>query len=81
MSWNIPAIMKAQLQGLHKSLIEALSGRYFSINDYYHALFRQIFSIPKMLYHLGDKKHNTLTLALMENAGIARDIKNKIDGL
>lgn len=81
LSWNIPAIMKAQLQGLHKSLIEALSGRYFSINDYYHALFRQIFSIPKMLYHLGDKKHNTLILALMENAGIARDIKNKIDGL
>jgi hypothetical protein len=34
-----------------------------------------------MLYHLGDVKHNDLSLAILEHNEIARDVSSKIDDL
>lgn len=34
-----------------------------------------------MIHHLGDSKYNDLTLALLERAGIARNLEDKINSL
>lgn len=78
LSWNMAAITKSFLQGMHKSTVEALAGRYFDKNQYYKLLASKIFKIPTMLYHMSDPTHNDLTLALLENAGIARDLNDKV---
>lgn len=78
LSWNMAAITKSFLQGMHKSTVEALAGRYFDKNQYYKLLASKIFKLPTMLYHMSDPTHNDLTLALLENAGIARDLNDKV---
>lgn len=78
---NMPAIGKALVQGTHKSIVEALAGRYYNANDYFRALGQMIFNIPRMLFHIGDKKHNYLPLAIMEHNEIAREVSNKTEGI
>nr|DAM14760.1 MAG TPA: hypothetical protein [Caudoviricetes sp.] len=34
-----------------------------------------------MLYHLGDAKHNNLSLAILEHNEIARDVNSKVEYL
>lgn len=81
LGWNLTAITKSLFQGLHKSTVEALSGRYFNAQNYYKLLAKNIFNIPKMIHHLGDSKYNDLTLALLERAGIARNLEDKTNSL
>ena len=81
LAFNIGALSKALFQGQHKSLVEALAGRYYSMKDYLVAEGNMILNIPKMLYHLGDAKHNNLNLALMEYNGITMDYSEKVKDL
>lgn len=74
---NIPAIAKALLQGLHKSVVEGFAKRYYNINDYAVALFHQILKIPEMLLNLGNTRHSDLTLLIMEQMQIGTDINAK----
>lgn len=78
---NFPAITKALFQGVHKSIVESLAGRYFNSKDYFKALTTNTFNIPNMLCHLGDTKHNDLSLAILEHNEIARDVSSKISNL
>lgn len=78
LGWNLAAISKSFLQGIHKSTVEALANRYFDRNTYYRLLAYKIFKLPTILYHLSDPKHNDLTLSLLERSGIARDLNDKI---
>lgn len=78
---NFPAIVKALFQGVHKSVVEALAGRYFNSKNYFKSLATNTFNIPRMLYHLGDTKHNDLSLAILEYNEIARDVSSKVDDL
>lgn len=78
---NVPAITKALFQGIHKSVVEALAGRYFSSKEYFKSLATNTFNIPNMLYHLGDAKHNNLSLAILEHNEIARDVSSKVEYL
>lgn len=77
LSNNFGALGKALFQGLHKSVVEAIGGRYYSADDYFYALGRNLLKMPKMLWNLGNVKHNDLTLALMEANGISRDSRQK----
>lgn len=77
LSNNFGALGKALFQGIHKSVVEAIGGRYYSADDYFYALGRNLLKMPKMLWNLGNVKHNDLTLALMEHNGISRDSRQK----
>lgn len=81
LSNNIPAITKALFQGIHKSVVEALAGRYFKSNNYFKSLVNVVFDIPNMLIHLGNPKHNNTLLALMEHNEIARTTDDKVSDL
>ena len=77
LSHNYTALGKSLFQGIHKSVVEAIGGRYYSADDYFFALGRNLFKLPKMLWNLGNVKHNDLTLAIMEYNGISRDSREK----
>lgn len=77
LSNNFGALGKALFQGIHKSVVEAIGGRYYSADDYFYALGRNLLKMPKMLWNLGNVKHNDLTLSLMEYNGISRDSRQK----
>ena len=69
------------MQGLHKSIVEAIGDRYISKGTYFKALGRTLVDIPNMLFHLGDSTHNDYDLALLEHNGIARDVSAKTEDL
>lgn len=81
LSNNYAAIGKALMQGLHKSIVEAIGDRYISKGTYFKALGRTLVDIPDMLFHLGDSTHNDYDLALLEHNGIARDVSAKTKDL
>lgn len=78
---NLAAVGKGFFQGVNKSFVEALAGRYYTATNYFKELGRLGLNLPQMILNLGNYRQNNTTLAIMENFGIATDLNSKLTGL
>ena len=81
LSCNMPALGKALVQGMDKSIVEALSDRYYSRDSYFAAVGNCILNTPRMIANLSNSKHDFVDLAMMEHNGISRSPEEKVSNL